>query len=75
MQMFGDGSNQAAFNFKIFLPLNKSRKRLVEQTLQCGDLLLDRTHATFEITLNLASQTIFKMSVDHSSLLRVVVLI
>jgi hypothetical protein len=36
--------------------------------------LLDGAQATFEITLYFSSQTFFQMSVDHSGVLRVVVL-
>jgi len=43
--------------------------------LQSGYLLPYRIEAILEITLNFTPQTIFKMSVDHSSLLRVVVLV
>jgi hypothetical protein len=74
VQMFLDGGNHAALHLHVRLALDKSRKRLVEQALQGAYLLPYRTKATFEITLDLAPQTIFQLSVGHSSLLRVVVL-
>ena len=66
------GGDQTAFHLHVRLPLEESRKRLIQQTLQGGYLLFHRTQAIVEITLNLPPQTIFQVSVGHSALLRVV---
>jgi hypothetical protein len=43
--------------------------------LQRRYLLSNRAQATVEIALDLTPQTIFQLFIDHSSLLRVVVLV
>ncbi len=75
MQVLGYRSDQTAIQLHVGLAIEKSREGFIDKALQRGYLLFDGAQPAFQITLNFTPQTVFQMSVDHSRVLRVVVLI